>query len=475
VSDDARRRSLERAVRGAVRTDLTARRAAGRDGSHLVGRPSAVVVPVDAADVVRLVRWARRAKVPLVARGAGTSLDGESVPEDGAVVVDLAAWQAVHEVSESGRWARVDPGVVNARLHEELRPHGLFFPPNPGSWQTSTIGGNVATNASGPRSFAYGPTRRWVRELEVVLGTGERVRLGSRVEKRSLGPDLLQLVVGSEGTLGLVTEVTVRLAPTPALRRGLVVPLPPRARLGEIAVGLGRVPGNGLSAVEYLDAYSARGLATARSAPWEGTTPLLLLEVEAADEREAATRTARVRASLSSHGVPGPVQLFDDADRLWDLRGESGRVMDEELGSRIRDDVAVPPAQVDRLLRELERIARAEGVRVHVFAHLGEGSLHPNFVVDPESPAAARIRARTYAAALRLGGTISGEHGVGRLKRPFVARELGPAAVRLLEAIRAACDPDRILNPGKLYPPRGAARRSSPSPSRRGAARTPRG
>jgi FAD/FMN-containing dehydrogenase len=465
-------RSLERAVRGTVVDDAVALAAAGRDGSHLVGRPCAVVAPADAADVAALVRWARRRRVPLVPRGAGTSLDGESVPADGAVVVDFGAWDHVLEVSEEGRWVRVEPGVVNARLHEVLRPHGLFFPPNPGSWQTSTVGGNLGTNASGPRSFRYGPTRRWVLEAEVVLGTGERVRLGSRAAKRSVGPDLLQVFIGSEGTLGIATEVTLRLAPTPRVRRGLVIPLPPRVRLGALAVRLAHVEDSGLSAVEYLDRYSAEGLTTSRAAPWPGRTALLLLEVEASGEREADARTKRIRRTLRASGVNGPVRLFPDADRLWDLRGESGRVMDEELGSRIREDVAVPPARVDDLLRSIRRICAREGVAVYTFAHLGEGSLHPNITVDPSSPAAERVRAALYREALRWGGTISAEHGVGRLKRKYLEREVGPVAVRLLRAVRAACDPDGILNPGKLYPPTGAGAGSSRSPSGSGAART---
>jgi glycolate oxidase len=457
--------------RGRVADDPSTLARVGRDGSHLVGRPFASVSPADPADVVALVRWARRHHIPLVARGAGTSLDGESVPAPGSVVVDLSGWTRVLEVSEEGRWARVEPGVVNARLHEQLRPYRLFFPPNPGSWQTSTMGGNVATNASGPRSFRYGPTRRWVYEAEVVLGTGETVHLGSRAAKRSVGPDLLQLFIGSEGTLGIATELTLRLAPVPPVLRGLVVPLPPKARLGAIAVGLTNASDTGLSAVEYLDSGSAEGLARARGAPWAGRSAVLLLEVEASTGAEAEARTGRVRSVLVRHGIPGPLEVVADADRLWDVRGESGRVMDEELGSRIRDDVAVPPARVDELLAAISRIARKERARVLTFAHLGEGSLHPNILVDPASPAAERIRRALYTEALRLGGTISAEHGVGRLKRAYLGSELGAGGIRLLHALRSACDPDRILNPGKLYPPVRGAPRSSRSPSGAGAAR----
>jgi len=456
---------LAGSLRGDVRRDLAARDAAGHDGSHLVGRPSAVVAPADPRDVVTLVRWARRHRCPLVARGGGTSLDGESVPAPGAVVVDFSGWDRITEISVDGRWARVEPGVINTHLQAATHAHGLFFPPNPGSWQSCTIGGNVGTNASGPRSFRYGPTRRWVREVEAVLGTGESVRLGSRVEKRSVGPDLLQLFIGSEGTLGLATSITVRLEPEPRVRRGLIVPLPARPRLGRLVLRLAHARGTGLSAIEYLDRYSAGGLATDREAPWGEDAALLLLEVEADSPTEADRRIARVRAVLAAQAVGRGVREFADADRLWDLRGESSRVMDERLGHRIREDVAVPLRHVDEMLRQVQAIARREEVAVHTFAHLGEGSLHPNFVVDPASPTAERIRAATYAAALRWGGTISAEHGVGVVKRSYLEAEVGAVGVRLLHAVRAACDPDGVLNPGKLYPTRGAAPRSSRSPS----------
>jgi glycolate dehydrogenase FAD-linked subunit len=469
------RGSLARAVRGAVVTEDPELGRLGKDESHVGGAPLAAVRPADRDDVVDLVRWARRHRVALVPRGAGTSLDGESATLDGGVVVDLSGWNEVVEVSAGARSARVGPGVVNLDLQRALRPYGLFYPPNPGSWATSTVGGNVGTNASGPRSYGYGPTRRWVREIEAVLGTGELVRLGSRAEKRSVGPDLLQLFVGSEGTLGIATELTLRLAPIPEIRQGWAVPLPPKARLGRIAEALGRTSGTGLSAVEYLDTLSADGLHVDRGAGWRSSSPLLLLELEASSPVEVRHRALRVRATLRATGVAAEPSVFDDADRLWSLRGEASRVLDERYGPRVREDVAVPVARVDELVRMLGRIARAERVRLFLFGHLGEGSLHPNYEVDPASPAGTRIRSAVCSAALDLGGTVSSEHGIGRLKRGFLERELGAPAVRLLRAVRQACDPDGILNPGKLYPDRAPATgRSSRSLSAGAGGRAPR-
>jgi len=424
-----------------------------------------VVAPADVDDVMALVGWARRHRVPLVPRGGGTSLDGESVPADGSVVVDLSGWNAVLEVDPEERWARVGPGVVNRDLQEALRPHDLFFPPNPGSWTTSTIGGNVGTNASGPRSFRYGPTRAWVREVEAVLGTGERARFGARVAKRSVGPDLLHLLVGSEGTLGIVTEVTVRLAQRPPLREGWVLSLPEDVSLGTLACRLARASGTGLSAVEYLDRGSASALTETRPTGWPTGSALLLLEIEAEGAGEASARRNRVRAALREVGVAGRPTVFSDADELWTIRGASGEVLEERMGRHVREDVAVPLGRIDALVRTLEEVARAANVRFYLYGHLGEGSLHPNYVIDPTTSAADTIRAAVLTASLRLGGTVSAEHGIGRLKTPFLARELGGTAVGLLSAVKRHCDPDGILNPGKLYPSPGRAAGRGPSRS----------
>ena len=456
--------SLLEAVRGRVRTTAEELAPYGRDQSFLRGRPIAVVAPADSDDVVALVRWARQARVPLVPRGAGTSLDGESVPADGAVVVDLSGWNQLIEVVPEELWARVGPGIVNRDLQRALHSQGVFFPPNPGSWTTATVGGHVATNASGPRSFKYGPTRSWIRELEAVLGTGDRARFGHRVAKRSVGPELLHLLVGTEGTLGILTEVTVRLAPLPARREGLVVPLPAPVSLSAVARRLRLRSGAGLSAVELIDRSSAAVLAERRQADWPADAALLLLEVEARNARDAEEERAGIVADLRAVGVDRSPTVYEDADELWTLRGASGVALDERMGPRVREDIAVPLGRIDELLERLGAIAANAGVGLFLYGHLGEGSFHPNFVVEPASPTGERIRAAVLTAALELGGTVSSEHGIGRLKADFLARELGPVPTDLLGSMKQRCDPDGILNPGKLYPAAtGPVGRPSPS------------
>ena len=328
-------RSLSAAVRGRVTTDADGLAPFGHDASHVTGRPLAVVAPADADDVVELVRWARRTRIPLVPRGAGTSLDGESVPPDGGVVIDLSGWSRLLEVDPDGLWARVEPGIVNRDLQRALLPHRRFYPPNPGSWTASTVGGNVGTNASGMRSFRYGPTRAWVREVEAVLGTGSRVHLGSRVPKRSVGPDLLQLFVGSEGTLGVATEVTVRLAPLPAVRHGVVVPVPKAAPLGPLVTRLSETPDSGLSAVEY-------------PRPGVGGRPRRTTDGPLAERLLAAP--ARSRGGRSRGGRAEALPTAADARgdgsgrRVHGLRGR-GRTLDPPRSMRGRPHRAVRPAR----------------------------------------------------------------------------------------------------------------------------------
>jgi D-lactate dehydrogenase len=424
----------------------------GRDESPELGVASAAVRPSDMEDIATLVRWARAHRVPLVARGGGTSLDGESVPIRGGVVVDLSGWNEVGEVDPVERTVRVGAGVVNRELHERLRPSGLFFPPNPGSWTSCTIGGNVATNASGPRSFRYGATRRWVRRVEGVLGNGERVTFGGPVGKRSAGPDLLGLMVGSEGTLGIFGEVTLALAVAPARRTGLVVPLPATPTVGTITQALVRRRSLGLSALEYLDRRSATALSKEDGSRLPSDTALLLAESESDDEEEEARHLEAWAQALRALGLRDDPTVYPDADRLWTLRGSSGTVLGRKLGLRVREDVAVPLRRLDDLFREVDRIAERYSVELYVYGHLGDGNLHPNFVVDPSTDRARAIRTDLLGAAKRLGGTVSAEHGIGSIKRAHLALELAPTEIEMLRAVRSFCDPDGILNPGKLYP-----------------------
>lgn len=425
-------------------------RTVDHDASGARGNPSGRFRPKDERDVAALVRWAGPRGVPLVARGGGTSLDGESVPVRGGIVVDLSGWDRLLEVNEEDLWVRVQPGLVNYRLQELLRPKGLFYPPNPGSWESSTIGGNASTNASGFRSFRYGPTRAWVLRARAVLGTGDVVEAGTLTWKRSAGVDLLPALLGSEGTLGILTELTLRVAPLPGRRVGLLAPVPDGVSLGRVAQGLQWARREGLSAVEWVDARVAGALARGVGLPLALGSGALLLEVEVPRE-VVEDLPARWGRGLRPLGIEGPVRAFEDADGLWRARGKAGTLMDAELGPRVREDVAVPLSSWDRLLELVRTLARRRGVELVMYAHLGEGTLHPNFVLPPASAEAQALRRELWKIAWSLGGTASSEHGLGSLKGEAYAREHGQVSARALGSLKQALDPHGILNPGKFW------------------------
>ncbi len=443
-----------------------------RDASAVIGRADAMVRPEGFEDLERLVRWARETRIPLVARGGGSSLDGESVPVRGGVVVDFARWDRLVEVVASDGYVRVEPGLTQPALESALRPMGLTYPPNPSSGAASTLGGHASTNASGPRSFRYGPTRHWVRGLSVVDGRGRRWSAGGPSAKRSVGPDLVQLLVGSEGTLALFGELLLRVLPRPARRIGFAWPLPEPAPIGQWASELPGLLGPGLSALEYVDGVTAGSLRPPLAdgeapggwvlAEWEGT------------EAEETELLERIDGGLGALGPLDPPSVFSEADRLWARRGEAGTALQQRFGPALREDVVVPVSALDALRDDLLRLAERRRVPLALFGHLGEGNLHPVLAVDPASPEADAIRRELLDRTLSLGGAISGEHGIGATKRDRLGAQVGAEGLALLRALKAELDPDGILNPGKLLPdPRRAApRRSAASPSASAGGRT---
>lgn len=467
--------TLRRSLSGEVSESPERRTALSRDASSVAGWADAVVRPEGVEDLQRLIAWARPRRVPVTARGGGTSLDGESVPVAGGVVVDLSGWDRVLEIDPVDGLARIGPGISQPALEAALERHGLTYPVNPGSGPASTLGGHVATNASGPRSFRHGSTRAWVRSLLVVDGRARRWTAGGRVRKRSIGPDLVGLLVGSEGTLGIFAEIGVRIAPRPSRRLGIAVPLPAGAPVGRLAADLPRTLGPGTSAVEYVDAAADRAM----SAPFgEGSAPLgwLLAEVEG-EEADVYGSLGRLESARSGLGLADPPAIFESADRLWTRRGEAGTAVARSLGESVREDIVVPVSALDRLLGELRAMARSHAVPLAVFGHVGEGNLHPSFGLNPRSPAAGRLRDELLDRVLALGGAISGEHGIGVTKRGHLRAQLGDPGLELLRAVKANLDPAGILNPGKLLPDArpSAARRSVGSPSASAAPRAPRG
>jgi D-lactate dehydrogenase (cytochrome) len=421
--------------------------AASRDASsEPPHRPDAVVWPLVLDEVVAIVCACADARVPLTARGAGSSLEGNPIPVRGGIVVDCSRMRRLVGVRAADLQVDVEPGVVYADLNRQLRPHGLFFPPSPGgSADWATVGGMVANNASGIYSVKYGGTRDHVRAATVVTGTGDVVRLGNRARKSASGYHLLGLVIGSEGTLGNVTELTLALAGLPAARRrgGFVFPdalAAARATAEAIRYGVD------VAAVEFLDASTVAALNRFGGFGLR-EQPSLLVEVHGSDATVGETWAAVAEVAATSGGEP--IALDDP----WTIREHATRAVEASrpATATVRADVAIPIGALPALVEACERTARERGLVVHCFGHAGIGILHALVLAEEDERVAAEAASDAIVdAAIALGGSCSGEHGMGLGNRRYAGREHGPA-LALMQGVKALFDPHGILNPGKIW------------------------
>jgi glycolate oxidase len=416
--------------------------------------PACLVRPRTAEEVQAVVRACLRHDTALVARGAGTGLSGGANALPGCVVISLERMDAVLEVDELERLAVVQPGVVNDDLRARVAENGLWYPPDPASSPWSTIGGNVGTNAGGVCCVKYGVTRDYVLGMQVVTGTGDLVRLGRRTAKGVAGFDLTSLLVGSEGTLGIITEITVRLRPIRPPEQtiaGFFDSLTDAGRAVREVAAAGLTP----SALELIDRNCLRAVDDWKNMGLSADAAVVLLgRVDtpgAAGEEEAAA----LLAAFERGGATWADRSTDEAEgeALFAARRLAYPAL-ERLGPVLTEDVCVPKGAVPEMLGRIETIGRANDVLIANIAHAGDGNLHPLLVV-PAGDDEARVRAeKAFAeiidAALALGGTVTGEHGVGLLKREGLVSELSPAVLDMHRAIKAALDPAGILNPGKV-------------------------
>ncbi|MFS8498925.1 MAG: FAD-linked oxidase C-terminal domain-containing protein [Micromonosporaceae bacterium] len=456
---------LRRALpEGAVLTDPDLLAGYRRDEAHLAeaGTPAAVVRPRETAHVVAAVRVAAAHRVPIVTQGARTGLAGAANAVDGSLVISMTAMNRIIAIDPANRVAVVQPGVVNATLAAALAPHRLRFPPDPGSWESSTIGGNVATNAGGMCCVKYGVTAEHVLGLEVVLADGEVLRTGRRTPKGVAGYDLTRLFVGSEGTLGIITEITLALRPTPEESLTLVAVFDTTAAAGAAVTAIS-TDGATPSLLELLDRTHLRAIEAYR--PMGLPTDAAALLLASVDTGPLASRDlARIERCCREAGATEVYAAQDatEADALLAARRLAYPAMERAAaaafpggsGGVIVDDIAVPRTELATTLDGVARIAAAHDVTVGVVAHAGDGNLHPNIVVDRSDPDSVARGWAVFDEIMRLcldvGGTVTGEHGVGILKRRWLAREIGPVGLRVHRAIKDALDPHHLLNPGKV-------------------------
>lgn len=421
------------------------------------GSPLAVVRAQNTAQVQTVVRWCLAHGVPVVARGAGTGLSGGANAVAGCVVLSLEAMDAVLEINPAEHLAVVQPGVVNDRLRAVCAEQGLWYPPDPASSPWSTIGGNVSTNAGGLCCVKYGVTGDYVLGLELVNGAGEVVRLGRRTAKGVAGYDLCHLVVGAEGTLGVVTEVTVRLRPARALERTVAGHFGSVVDAGR-AVAAIAAAGVRPSALELLDRHCLQAVDDWKHLGLSVDAEVVLLGRSDAVGAAGAEEATQMLACFEQAGASWAAQSTDqvEADALFAARRLAYPAL-ERLGPLLTEDVCVPVAALPEMLARIEKTAQQHDIRIANIAHAGDGNLHPLIITTPGDDAA---RARAQLAfdqiiddALALGGTVTGEHGVGLLKRAGLEQELGPHVLAMHRAVKHALDPAGIFNPGKVVAP----------------------
>lgn len=416
------------------------------------GHPIAVVEARSRDDVVATLVWASRHGVPVVPRGAGTSLAGGSSAIDGGVVLSMARMDAIVELVPAERLAVVEPGLITAALDAAARLHGLMYAPDPSSYEISTIGGNIATNAGGLRCCKYGVTRESVLGLEAVLGDGRIVTTGRRTVKGVTGYDLTGLLVGSEGTLGVVTRATLRLRPAPA-----EVPVTTAATfraLSDAAAVVARVVAAGIdvSLLELIDRTTLHAIEQWKHLGIDtGVAAMLIAQCDGASSTSEADRLA----ALCSAGGASDVVVSSDAEESAQLIAirRLAYPATERLGACLVEDVCVPIPALEEMIEHIEAVGAAEEVTISTVAHAGDGNLHPIFVFarglsEPPLPVLAAADS-IFSRALELGGTLTGEHGVGSVKLRWLSLEQPPVLRDLEAALKTLFDPAGILNPGR--------------------------
>jgi len=430
----------------------------GYDATHCEGEPSLVVRPGSAGEVAEIVRLANRARLPLVPRGSGTNLSGGTIPVPGSVVVQMGRLNRILEIDEGNLTATVQPGVLLGDFNREVESRGLFYPPDPSSQSISSLGGNVGEGAGGPRGVKYGTTRNYVIGLEVVTPTGEVLRLGGKAAKRGADASLLHLMIGSEGTLGIITEITVRLVPKPAAKQTFLAAfdrLEDAARTVSALIASRIVP----TTIELMDQVGMIEVEKFKHVglPIEAEA-VLLIEVDGS-EAEVAYQSERVERKVREGGARD-VQVArtqQEMDLLWLARRSFGAAIARSTPTQVTEDATVPRAKVPEMVRAIFSLRQKYRLRVAILAHAGDGNMHPAIMIDPrdsdEMRRVEQFTAELFRTALALGGTLSGEHGMGILKSPYLEWQFGPEGVAAFRRLKAALDPNNILNPGKLLPP----------------------
>jgi glycolate dehydrogenase FAD-linked subunit len=425
------------------------------DGSQHRHRPFCAVWPETAQQISGVLVLANQERIPVIPRGAGTGLSGMAIPARGGIILDLSRMNKILKISIEDRLAVVEPGVVYADLEKALTPYGFFFPPDPASGKVSTLGGNVATNAGGLKGAKYGTTRDYVLGLQVVMPDGRVMRTGSKAMKSVSGYDLTRLFVGSEGTLGVVTEITLKINPKPTATSTALATF---ENLDDAGQAVSQIMYSGIipSALEILGRHTISAINQNTELNLPEVDAMLLAETDGYTQEEADFQMQKV-IEVFEQNSPEAVQRAstdEEAKELWLARKSAYGVLARIKTHFVLEDVTVPMANITHLLRGIEGIGKKHDLQIATFGHAGDGNLHPQILYDgyiaDEVERVEAACADLFELAVSLDGTLTGEHGIGMSKAPYMTLEHDPAAMDVMRSIKKTFDPNNILNPGKM-------------------------
>jgi glycolate oxidase len=426
------------------------------DGTFHEALPEAVVSPASTGEVSAILALCNREGVPVIARGMASGLAAATVPVDGGLILNLVRMNHILELDRANMMVTVEAGIITAELQDQVEKLGLFYPPDPSSIKHSTIGGNIACNAGGPRCLKYGITGDYVMGLEVVLADGRVFHTGGKAIKNVTGYDLTSLFIGSEGTLGVVTEATLRLVALPEATRTAraVFPL-----LGDASKAVNTILWGGVvpatlelmdeTAINVVEDYLHLGL------PREAEAMLI---IETDGDPSDAARDMELIASICRDGGASEFRVAENqaqSDELWRARRSISGALGRKRPNKLGEDISVPRSAIPDTIEGIKEISRRRGLPIVIFGHAGDGNLHPNILFDKnDTDEWERVQAAIgdlFALSVSVGGTLSGEHGVGTLKKPYLESDVGPIAIDVMRSIRRSLDPNGILNPGKIF------------------------
>lgn len=454
-----------RAIVPGERTVLTSEEdliAYGYDAAWFGAVPAIVVHPENVQQVSGIHRLAHREQMPVTPRAMGSSLSGGAMPSSGAIVLSVMRMNRIVEIDIANRVAVVEPGVITADLQRAVEECGLFYPPDPSSLRQSAIGGNIAENAGGARCLKYGVTSDYVTALEVVLADGTIVRTGGKTVKNVTGYDLRALFTGSEGTLGTVTQATLRLLPKPKFVRTALAAFD---SINDAANAVAAVMCSGVlpAAAELLDSVTAACVNELGAPVFPEAEAILIFAVDGNYEQAVTGDLAQIATILREHHASSvrTASNVEESERIWEARRSVSPALARRRPNKLGEDVCVPVSQIPAMIARVREIAAKYDLLIPVFGHAGDGNLHPNILCDRQNAGEiARVREAAreiFEAAVALGGTLSGEHGIGVLKKQFMELDVGSDALELMRRIKDALDPQGILNPGKIFPDSGGA------------------